>query len=169
MLYIFIFYEVKLYSDMLLHVVYVVMQFYGWYYWLYGSKRKDSIPVTRNRLSHNLLLVCLIATLTVSWGYLMARATNAALPYPDAFTTVASLFAQWLLARKKLESWLIWIAVDIVAIGVYTAKDLYLTAGLYAVFLCMASAGYLAWKKCICSTQTIDENRTDTGKIRATA
>jgi len=76
----------------------------------------------------------------------MQRFTDASLPYPDAFTTVASLFAQWLLARKKLESWYFWIAVDIVAIVVYWYKQLYLTTGLYAIFLVLAIIGFFTWK-----------------------
>lgn len=74
-----------------------------------------------------------------------AHYTDAALPYADAFTTTASLAAQWLLARKKLEFWQLWIAVDLVAIGIYWYKDLWLTAGLYLAFLVMASQGLRAW------------------------
>jgi len=84
---------------------------------------------------------------TAVWGFLMNRYTDAAAPYPDAFTTVMSLIAQWLMARKKLESWGFWIAVDVVAIGVYFYKDLYMTAGLYAVFLVLATIGFFEWRK----------------------
>jgi nicotinamide mononucleotide transporter len=80
------------------------------------------------------------------WGYLMASHTDAALPYADAFTTVASLVAQWLMARKKLESWLFWILVDLVAIGIYWSKGLYMTSGLYLAFLIMATIGFLVWR-----------------------
>jgi len=73
--------------------------------------------------------------------------TDAALPYADAFATVASLVAQWLLVRKRLESWLFWIVVDVVSIAMYAMKGLFLTSGLYAVFLVMAAAGFLAWRK----------------------
>jgi nicotinamide mononucleotide transporter PnuC len=79
-------------------------------------------------------------------GLALHRYTNAALPYWDATIAVLSLLAQYLLARKVLENWLIWIAVDVLAIGVYLAKQLYVTSGLYAVFLCMAVAGFFAWR-----------------------
>jgi nicotinamide mononucleotide transporter PnuC len=73
--------------------------------------------------------------------------TDASVPYLDSFVVMASLIAQWLMARKKLESWFFWILADIVAIGVYSYKDLYLTSGLYFVFLMMAITGYLTWRK----------------------
>ena len=80
-------------------------------------------------------------------GTVMARHTDAALPYWDAGTTCFSLVAQTLLARKYLENWLVWIGVDVVSIGVYAAKGLYVTTGLYAVFLGMAVWGFLAWRR----------------------
>ena len=69
------------------------------------------------------------------------------MPYGDAFTTVASLCAQWMLARKQLESWVCWIAVDVVAIGIYFSKGLYVTTGLYAVFLVLATYGLISWHR----------------------
>ena len=154
-LYLFIFYQVKLYSDMLLHGVYVVMQLYGWYWWLHGGRdRADLEPglhagLAVTRLSATALAgwVLLVVIASLGWGQLMATQTDAALPYADAFTTVASLVAQWLLARKKLESWLFWIAVDLAAIGIYFYKGLLLTAGLYTAFLVMAVIGLLAWHR----------------------
>ncbi|WPL18662.1 Nicotinamide riboside transporter PnuC [Thiorhodovibrio winogradskyi] len=144
-LYLVIFHQVKLYSDMLLHGIYVLMQVYGWYWWLHGGRDRGALAVSRleGRARLGWLLLVMVASLL--WGYLMATHTDAALPYADAFTTVASLVAQWLLARKKLESWLLWIAVDLAAIGIYWHKALYLTAGLYAAFLVLAVFGLLAW------------------------
>ena len=78
-------------------------------------------------------------------GWVMATKTDASVPYWDATTTVMSLMAQFLLSRRYLENWVLWIAVDVLSIGIYTYKELYLTAGLYAVFLCMASWGLVAW------------------------
>lgn len=77
----------------------------------------------------------------------MATYTDAAAPYADAYVVVTSLIAQWLMARKKIESWFFWISVDVVAIGVYLYKSLYVTTGLYSVFLFMAITGYFAWRK----------------------
>jgi nicotinamide mononucleotide transporter len=80
-------------------------------------------------------------------GTLLARYTNAALPYLDATTTVTSLIAQWMMARKILENWLVWVAVDVVYIGMFVYKSLVLTAGLYAVFLALSLAGYVQWRR----------------------
>ena len=146
-LYCYIFYEVKLYSDLILHVIYVGLQLYGWYHWLYGGARRDSLPVRvlAPRTLAGWAALGLVGTLL--WGTLMARYTDAALPYPDAFTTVLSLIAQWLLARKVLESWLFWIVVDVAAIGIYLVKGLYFTSGLYAAFLVLATLGFLQWRR----------------------
>jgi len=145
-LYIFVFYQAKLYSDVILHVIYVAMNIYGWYYWLHGGKLRKEARITK--LLPAWLVFCLIGSVaaTMLLGWFMASRTDAALPYADAFTTVFSLTAQWLLSRKKLENWYFWIAVDVVAIGVYFAKDLYLTGVLYIAFLVMATAGLLRWR-----------------------
>ncbi len=147
LLYCYIFYEVKLYSDLLLHLIYVVLQLYGWYYWLRGGTAAGERPVTT--LSANALawwaMVGLVGTAAL--GYTMSTYTDAALPYPDAFTTAMSLVAQWLLARKVLQTWVFWIAVDVVAIGVYLSKSLYFTTGLYTVFLGLAVVGFLTWRR----------------------
>jgi nicotinamide mononucleotide transporter len=148
-LYIYIFMQVKLYSDVILHVIYVGMQIYGWYHWLHGGRDHGALGVTLLTRQARLLWPLITLVVTLIWGFLMSHYTDAALPYADAFTTVASLVAQWLLARKKLESWLFWIVVDIVAIGVYGYKELYLTCGLYAVFLVLATRGWFTWRKTI--------------------
>jgi len=152
LLYIYIFQQAKLYSDMILHVVYVFMQIYGWWFWLKGRDGGKSL-ITNVMYFPIWIVGCLIAT--TLWGFGMDNLTDAALPYWDAFTTVASLIAQYLLCRKKLESWYFWIAVDVVAIGVYAYKELYFTCGLYACFLVMATIGLLSWKKAFAKGEAI--------------
>jgi len=148
-LYIWIFYKAFLYSDMILHLIYVVMQIYGWHHWLHGGKEKTALNVTYYPVVSLIKWICIGLVSTFIWGYTMASYTNAALPCADAFTTVMSLIAQWLMARKKLDSWYFWMAVDIVAIGVYSRKGLYLTMGLYTIFLVLATIGYFHWKASI--------------------
>lgn len=144
-LFMVVFYEVKLYSDLLLHGIYVVMQFYGWWYWLRGKDQENEVIVVNMPVSHSLIWVGVTVVGSVLLGFLMASNTDAALPYPDAFTTVASLTAQWLLSRRQLINWMFWIVVDIVAIGIYLQKGLYPTTLLYSVFLIMASTGLYSW------------------------
>jgi nicotinamide mononucleotide transporter len=144
-LYVGIFYHAKLYSDMILHVIYIFMQLYGWYHWLNGDGNHHQLPVTNTgKAIWHWVVVTVLGTL--AWGATMANLTDASLPYPDAFTTVASLVAQWLTARKKLESWLFWIVVDVVAVFIYYQKALYFTTGLYLIFLVLAVYGWWAWK-----------------------
>lgn len=146
LLFIVIFFEVKLYSDLILHVIYVGMQIYGWWFWLHGGRNHKEAEVTTQRLGVRLGWLATALVGTTLWGYGMATWTDAALPYGDAFTTVASLCAQWMLARKQLETWFYWIAVDLAAIAIYLAKGLYVTTGLYAVFLLLATFGLVNWR-----------------------
>jgi nicotinamide mononucleotide transporter len=146
-LYIVIFYQVKLYSDMGLQVIYVFMQIYGWYNWLHGGRDRGRLEVTRVSRGGAILWILVAASCTFGWGFLMDRYTDAALPFWDAATTVMSLIAQWLMAKKILESWLVWISVDILSVGIYLVKGLYPTSGLYLVFLGLATMGFFAWKK----------------------
>ena len=145
-LYIFIFYRAKLYSDMLLQVVFVPVQIYGWWAWLHGGP--DRTPLVVSRLPAwqvgPWIIACLIGA--TSLGGSMDNYTDASFPYIDALAVVASLIAQWLMGRKVLESWLVWIFVDVVSIGLYLAKELYPTAILYSMFLVMAVWGWFEWK-----------------------
>lgn len=152
-LYIFIFYDAKLYSDVILHIIYVAMNIYGWYYWLHGGKMRKEARV--KEISRAWLTGSVIGSVlaTVLLGWFMATRTDASFPYPDAFTTIFSLVAQWLMSLKRLESWYFWIAVDVVAVGVYYAKGLYLTTGLYSLFLIMAVIGLLKWRRSLLSGQ----------------
>jgi len=147
--YTWVFYEAKLYSDAILQVLFFAIQGYGWWHWVRGqhTAARSELPVTR--LGGAALGGWLVAGLvaTAGWGTVMHRTTDAALPYWDAFILVFSLVAQWLQARKNLENWAGWVGVNSVAIGVYWAKDLRLTAGLYLVFWLMALWGWRAWRQ----------------------
>lgn len=144
-LYCFVFYTSKLYSDMILHVIYIFLQFYGWYNWKYGGSDKSELRITL--LTKTTFWIGLTVLATALLGYVMQTKTDASFPYEDAFITVASLVAQYLMIKKILESWLFWIVVDVVAISIYFYKGLYFTTALYLLFLIMAIMGYLEWKK----------------------
>ncbi|WP_225767989.1 nicotinamide riboside transporter PnuC [Inquilinus sp. Marseille-Q2685] len=140
-----IFFDVKLYSDALLQVFFLVVQLAGWWGWLRrrgedGLVRVESSP-TRDRI----LAVAATALLSLALGHAMAAWTDAALPHWDAAIAAMSVTAQTLLALRRIENWLFWIATDVVAIGVYAAKGLVLTAGLYGIFLVLATLGLLQW------------------------
>ena len=146
-IYLYLFWAVKLYSDVILQVIFLVLQFYGWYNWLHGGKDHDELKVSRLKPAQLLLWVGAGAAGTAAVGTAMEVYTDAALPYWDASGMVYSLIAQWLMTKKKLECWLFWIGVDVLSIGIYLAKGLYVTSGLYAVFLCLATGGLFAWAK----------------------
>lgn len=146
-LYVWIFYHARLYSDMGLQVVYIFMQIYGWVHWAKGGTRNNTLPVTLLSRNNTTLAVLITMFGAILLGTAMHRLTNASLPYIDAFTTVASLMAQWLLTRKKLESWLFWIVVDVISVGMYLYKELFLTSFLYLIFLALAILGYFTWRK----------------------
>lgn len=148
-LYIYIFYHARLYSDAILNVFFLVMQFYGWYQWTRGPVEHavSLSPITRLRTRGWMLTAVGVAAGTAAVGTAMKRYTNAALPYPDAFTTMLSVIAQFLLTRKILDNWTLWIAADVIYVGMYTSRGLYPTAGLYVVFLVLCIKGYRDWKR----------------------
>lgn len=153
-LYIFVFYGAKLYSDMILHGIYVVMQIIGWYHWLHGGADRSALSVSSMGTGANIRWMLVAALGTAAWGLLMSTYTDAAFPYGDAFTTVGSLIAMWLQVRKVIESWGYWIAIDVVAIWIYYAKDLHWTAGLYLVFLGLCLVGLREWRRELSGSST---------------
>ncbi len=143
----YIFFCSKLYSDFGLHVIYIFLNIYGWDIW---SRREGTEEVTSTLvLSSRGLMWSVLTTivLTAVLGYTMLTYTDADLPYFDAFTTSGSLVAQYLLAKKYLQNWWLWILVDIVAIPVYLYKGLYIIAGLFLVYLFISIYGYVNWKR----------------------
>jgi nicotinamide mononucleotide transporter len=145
--YIFVFYDARLYADMALQVIYVVLGFYGWYEWLYGGEAKKALRISAIRKKELILLVAIGVVATGVTFYFLQKFTDASLPFWDSLTTVFSLAGQYLLARKVLENWLFWIFVDVIYIFVYFYKELYFTSLLYLGFLVLATAGYFRWRK----------------------
>jgi nicotinamide mononucleotide transporter len=153
-LYAVVFWEAKLYADMGLQIVYAVLSVYGWYQWLYGGEGHTSLRVSRTSPRLGALLTLVAAAGSVLLGTLLHRTTDAALPYMDSFLSSTSLVAQWMMTKKLLESWLVWIGVDVLYVGMFIFKGLYLTAALYAVFLALAIKGYLDWRRSMTALAT---------------
>lgn len=173
LLFIYIFYEVKLYSDLILHVIYVFLQIYGWYFWLHGGEERSKVFVTTETRAWKCFWFGVTISGTLIWGLLMYSFTDASLPFGDAFTTVASLVGQWLMSRKRLESWLLWIAVDVIAIWIYWYKELYWTSALYVAFLILAIIGWFSWKRSYSLSKEVanreDESSNDKAAITASS
>ena len=147
MLYAVVFHGVRLYADMGLQLVYAALSCYGWYEWRFGGARRTELPVTRTPTRTWPLLAGIAVVAAIALGWAFARFTDAAIPYLDSALTAVSLVAQWMMTRKRLEHWLVWIAVDLVYVPLFLSRHLYATAVLYAVFLGLAVAGYRAWRR----------------------
>ena len=136
-----------LYSDAGLQAYFLVTSVYGWYHWLRGGRGHSTLEISRT--SARVWAWCLV--LGVAFWYLDASLTSrlegVAFPYVDAATTTVSLIAQWMITRKLLENWLLWIVVNVVYVPVLLLKGLYPTALLYAVMLLIAIKGYVDWRR----------------------
>ncbi|AMB84802.1 aminotransferase [Pseudomonas agarici] len=146
LLYSWIFFDVKLYSDMLLQVVYAVLQLYGWWQWTYGGTVRHGRKVTTLGLRPLLTGLAAGALGSLLLGAAMAHWTDAAQPWLDAALTAFSLVAQVWMAQKRIQCWPLWVAVDVIFVGLFIYKDLYLTAALYALFTLLAVQGWQAWR-----------------------
>lgn len=146
-LFIVLFLDARLYANAGLQVFFIVLALYGWRQWQRGGAEKTGVSVSRITRNVAVLLLLLTATASALFTFVLGSATNAAEPLWDSLATTMSLAAQWMLARKILENWLVWIAADIIFAVVYVQSALYVTAGLYAVYLVMATAGFLTWRR----------------------
>ncbi|MEK7256754.1 MAG: nicotinamide riboside transporter PnuC [Bacteroidota bacterium] len=146
--YFFVFYKSKLYSDMGLQVVFFIQSVYGWYFWLHGKKEDaEKVPIRRMQGRDWALTAATTAAMILILGWLSDQFTDTDVPYLDAAVASVSLIANLLMARKILENWQLWIAVDAVYVGLFLYKELYLTAVLYLIFFGMAIAGLYEWRK----------------------
>ena len=146
-IYIFIFFEVKLYADMGLQVFFIALQAYGWYEWLYGGEEKTALHVSWGTRTLYGVTILFVAAATLLLGSLLHKLTDASLPYIDSLLAVISMAAQWMMAKKYIENWVLWTIVNIGSIGMYAMKGLYFTMFLYVVYLVLGIIGYVEWKK----------------------
>jgi nicotinamide mononucleotide transporter len=145
-LYAIVFYDAKLYSSAALQVVFFVLTLYGWYEWLYGGAQHSELHVAVTPLRWWPLLAVLCALLTFAIGR-FTSSVGAALPYWDAAIAAISIIAQWMMAKKLLENWSLWMLVNVLSVGTYAAGRIYMTAALYVVLFAMAWRGYVEWKR----------------------
>ncbi|MCK5169348.1 MAG: nicotinamide mononucleotide transporter, partial [Bacteroidales bacterium] len=148
-LYVYVFFVTKFYADMGLQVYYLMVSVYGWYHWMFGakSKKQDDLKISKTNIKLAIYLFLAASILFIIISYILVNYTDSEIPYWDAFTTAASFVATWMLARKIIEHWIIWIIVDSVSLGLYIYKELYPTVILFAVYTVLAILGYIEWKK----------------------
>ena len=147
LIFLFIFWDVKLYMESGLQIYYLVMAFYGWYEWRGANRETASLRVSKWRAKQHVIALALIATLTFISGSLLNSGTDANLPYLDSFTTWASVVTTFMVARKILENWFYWLVIDSVSIYLYLDRELYFTSLLFAIYIVIIFFGWFAWNR----------------------
>ncbi len=146
--YCYVFWDQKLYGDAGLQIVFIILAIHGFWAWRQSRGLEQPIDVRRIRLREGLILLTLLPIGTIALQQPLLAAGGSA-PTLDAFTTTLSLLAQWMLNRKYLENWYVWIVADVIYVYLYTTRELYLTAVLYSLFLGMCIAGLIAWRRAL--------------------
>lgn len=140
-----LYYTSGLYADAAMNVYYVLAGVYGWVVWNNRPKKKKAFPISHTRVRLIAPLTAVFAAVFAAIYFVLVRFTDSTVPYWDAATTAASVVAMWMLSRKYVEQWLVWLAVDVVSCGLYIYKGIPLTAGLYGIYSALAVVGYLRW------------------------
>jgi nicotinamide mononucleotide transporter len=151
--YIIVFFGAKLYADCGLQMVYVAISIYGWWSWLHGGRNRSELPVTRARPSSMPLFALATMVSTAILMLLLRRFTDSTVPFWDALTTAISLTAQYMLARKIIDNWWLWMAADVIYVALYIYKGLYLTAVLYVIFFALCVLGLVRWQKLLAAPE----------------
>ena len=143
-----LYFKSGLYADCAMQGYYILAGLYGLIAWLAGAKHKEKpLKIARTPLRLTLPLVVIYGALHAAIYFVLVRFTDSSVPFWDAMTTALSMVAMWLLSRKYLEQWLVWLVVDAITVGLYLYKGIPLTACLYGLYTALALAGYLRWKK----------------------
>ena len=144
---LYLFYYQKLYADAIQQVVYIFLLSYGWSQWKRGTADSDQIRISRSSLSFFLLSISAGAVIAIALGYLLEVYTDATFPWIDSCATAAAFVAQWFVAKKKIENWILWIIVNITYISIYAYKGLWFYVLLFVIYLLLSFWGYRRWKK----------------------
>jgi nicotinamide mononucleotide transporter len=149
LLYVAVFFHSKFYAGMGLQVYYVGISFYGWYFWLKGNRKdkQGEVPVSKMKKSEAILTALVSPFIFAAILLVLLHLTDSPVPYLDAVSTSLSIVATWMLARKILENWLLWIVADLVSTGLYIYKGLWPTTVLFLVYTVLAVVGYFQWKR----------------------
>lgn len=155
-IYLYVYYSAGLYADFGINIYYLVIALYGWLAWRYNfslTKKTESekeLYISHIKKSYIPRLAVLFLALWLIIARLLMEFTDSTVPISDAFTTSLSIVGMYMLARKYVEQWFIWMIVDIASSALYLYKGLYFTAVLYFVYAIIAIFGYRKWKKMIC-------------------
>jgi nicotinamide mononucleotide transporter len=146
-IYIFLMYRAALYMESALQFFYIAIAVYGWRQWRAGGPEHDTLAVSTWPPQRHLTATASILVLAAISGMLLTHFTEAALPYLDSFTTWGAIVTTWMVARKILENWIYWFVIDSVSVYLYISRELYLTSGLFLLYLVLIVIGYRAWRR----------------------
>lgn len=151
-LYIVVFFQSKFYADMSLQFYYLAVSVFGWISWRSGKQQSGKeLPLKRTKKLQALVLMLITTFVFLLYYFVLTHYTDSPLPMADSFTTALSITATWMLARKLIEHWILWVIVDGLSAGLYFYKELYPTAILFVIYTMMALAGWLQWRKTLLS------------------
>lgn len=154
--YIVVFFRSKFYADMSLQFYYLVVSVYGWISWNSGKQKSGKeLPVKRTPIFQAIILLMVATVIYFIYYLILINFTDSPLPKADSFTTALSIVATWMLARKMIEHWFLWIIVDGMSAVLYFYKELYPTAILFIIYTIMAIVGYIEWRKTLKNATTI--------------
>lgn len=146
LIYVYICFSAKLYAYAGINVFYAVMSIYGWYNWVRKGPDDESLKITRLKKSHIVGYLSLILVFFVVLRVLLVTLTNSEVPTWDAVTTAVYIIGMWLLARKKIENWIAWIAGDTISVALFAYEKLYFSSFQFLVFTIIAIFGFLEWR-----------------------
>jgi nicotinamide mononucleotide transporter len=146
-IYVWLFIGAKLYMESVLNAFYLVMAAYGWFVWRSGERNGNDRPVVVWSSRIHLAAIGVILSLSAANGYLLSAYSDAAFPYIDSLTTWFAIWATFLVARKVLENWWYWLAIDIASVMIYWSRDLQLTSLLFVVYVIMIPFGLISWSR----------------------
>jgi len=150
LVYVFVNLQSKIYGYAALNVYYVTVSIYGWYCWRYARQpdsKENGLHISRIRISLTLVLTVIFAVLYIGCGYVLKHFTDSPIPFYDALGTSLSIVATWMLARKILEHWMLWIFINFFSATLYFYRELYPTTVLFVVYGIMSIVGWYKWRK----------------------
>ena len=154
-IYLYVYYNAGLYADFGINIYYLVIALYGWMAWRYNFSLRDrksnckELTISHIEKRRLPVLAVLFLLLWAGIALILTNFTDSTVPLSDAFTTSLSIVGMYMLARKYVEQWCVWLVVDIASSALYIYKELYFTAVLYAVYAIIAIFGYSKWKQMI--------------------
>lgn len=144
-IYTVVFYKSGLYADFGIQVYYIIAALYGFLFWKFGKKQDKPLPIVHTSVRQGVILFLITVLFFIPIYLILTKFTDSTVPFYDSATTALSIVALWMLAKKHVEQWFVWIAVDAVSSALYFYKGIYFTAVLYAVYTVVAIYGYKKW------------------------